>query len=109
MSESNCDNAYDINEGEQATLETTDGKTFTMTCTSRNKHQSRDPDDVQETTVWKFEDSSGSMYQLRRVNGLKSFEWEAEYPREYPLASLEPPTGSDELETFGYVTDVEWK
>jgi len=109
MSETNCDDAYDINEGDQVTLETTEGKTFTVTCTSRNEHHSRDPNDVQETTIWKFKDDSGSMYQLRRSDGLKSYEWETGYPREPPLTSWEPPTGSDELETFGYITEVNWE
>ena len=109
MSETNCDDAYDINKGDRVTLETTDGKTFTMRCASRNTHNSSDPDDVQEITIWKFkEEDSGSMYQLRRINGLRASEWETEHPGEHPLASWEPPTGSDELETFGYVTEVEW-
>ena len=78
MSESKCDDTYDINEGDQVTLETADEQAVNMTCTSRDEYSPNSHPDIREITTWYFEgqEGSGTTYQLRRVTKSKSFKIE---------------------------------
>lgn len=106
MTQTNCDDVYSIVEGDRVILETTEDETFKLTCTDYSTHNTRDPNIVQETRTWTFADDESNEYQLQRVDGLKRFPDQADYPQEYPLASAESPEDSNEVETFGYIKNV---
>ena len=104
MSE-NDDDAYAVVEGDRVHFETDKGQSFELTCTDYSTHNARDPDVVQETRTWTFEDDSGNEYMLQKVEGLKRFPDQADYPYENPLA--EKPDGhQSEVESYGYIESV---
>ena len=106
MAETNCDDAYSIVEGDRVQLKTDDGDSFDVTCTDYSTHNALDPGVVEETMTWHFEDAQGNAYMLQKVEGLKRFPDQADYPYEMPLAEDESPPPGKELKTYGYIESV---
>lgn len=107
MSAEHVDSAHDFEEGETATIETSEGLRATITCDKYTEHHSNDPEDVTIAQTWHFTAESGDRYLLRRTEGLRSYEWEASYPRNFPLCE-HPDDAQGNPETFGYITSIEW-
>jgi len=106
MADTNCDETYQISEGDNVLLKTTEGTEYELTCTERDSHNARDPNVVQETTVWNFENDSGDRYTIQRIDGLKRFPDQKDYPYELPLAEI-PEERVPEVESYGYIESVE--
>ena len=94
-----CDDLRNVNEGDDVTLTTDDESDLRATCTSRSKRNDPDPDKVREYTTLRFE-QEGAEWLVQITDGLKSFEWEAEYPRHTPLYDEYNEVG------LGYITGV---
>ncbi|AGM11578.1 hypothetical protein M199_gp088 [Halogranum tailed virus 1] len=80
MDESHTDDVRNIAEGDDVTIETTEGDTLNMTCSDIEKHNA-DPrtGEVRETTIWHF-DLNGEEVVLSRVEGLRSSPSDPEFP-----------------------------
>lgn len=92
---------HSITEGETVTLFTDTGFEKTLTCVDRDTYHVQDPDIVQTQKTWEFINSEGQTYYLVIMDGLRRFEWEAEYPRHSALwcEDIESPCG--------FVTEVQ--
>lgn len=103
-SEHNYDEVYGIEEGDEVTLVTTGGDEFDVTCTERKNRHPQDPADTSEYDIWTF-DHNGRTLKAQVTQGLKSHDWEAEYPRSLPL--YDPDEADEEsTESYGYIVEV---
>ena len=100
MTDSNCSEAYAIEEGDTVEVTTTEENSFTLTCTGVNRTNNTDPDIVEEQFVWKFEDEKGRKYSLLKIEGLRRFEHQEEYPYESQLST------GDFDEGVGFIEEV---
>lgn len=79
-----CEDLRNVREGDDVTLTTTEHEALPATCTERDNWNDQDPEVVREYTVLRFE-QEGTECMVQITDGLKRFEWEAEYPRHTPL------------------------
>ncbi len=93
-----CEDLRNVDEGDDVTLTTTED-TFMAKCVSRDSHDDPDPDKVREYTTLRFE-QEGAECMVQITDGLRSFEWEAEYPRHTPLFD------EDNEVSLGHITEV---
>jgi len=99
MDESHTDDLRNVKEGDVLDVETSEGDEFRMTCTGFNRHNDPDPDKVREYFNWTFE-QEGAEVTIQITEGLRSFEWEEDYPRHTPMYD------STNDVSLGYITDL---
>lgn len=100
MDESHTVDLHNVREGDSITATTSKGETVRLECEVYDKTHARDPDVVRTSKRWSFYTEDGTNYVATIVEGLKRFEWEAEYPRHKPLHS-------DEADGLGFIVDLQ--
>lgn len=101
MTEENCSAAYDLEEGQEVEL-TTSERVVAGTVTDKSTLHPNDPEAVWEQTTWTIEDVSGDEFEYGVIRGLGSG-----FPSHIQLH--DPTTTGDDVPEYGYLDSVRVK
>jgi len=101
MSDENCADVRNIEEGDNVTLETEE-RTLDVECTKVVRSSMLcDPEVVRQTNRWHF-DTDERELMVQVVDGLRRFESQEPYPHHSPLCVFE-----EGGESLGYIESVQ--
>ncbi len=102
--EQHAADVHNIEQGDDLTLTTEDGRKIRATCQKFSRQNARDPDVVRTDLTWYFEAEAGRL-MLQITEGLRRFEWEADYPRHKPLFN----TDDEKSVGFAHIVKIHGK
>lgn len=91
---------WNVNEGDELHIYTSEGENFSATCTSRERqHADERTGEVRRTTIWVFDTAKGEL-AATILQGLRSSEDDGEFPQHSQLWAMEREEG------LGYIEDI---
>lgn len=104
-----CDEAYQLDEGDDVTITTDEGETISGTVGDKSSHHDDHGASVTEQTLWNIEGDDGETYAFGRLDGLSGTPGESPFPQPIGLhrAADEYRTRVPERDQLGFIASVE--